>query len=313
MKTLNHSRRKELKTMKTEQQRSQLLSFFWKVPAIAAVFFACKMVSSALVTNMGLRFPEMPGQIYVPILDFLSAVVLAACLAFLARGIGGSLSKRWLILFAFTYVSYVVNNQIEGVVFTTNTEVPAMLLFFLFPCVLATGATILLIRSPESEIVLSSVFADRPIRYWWWRVMLAWLVFPVIYYFFGGLIYPLVADVYAQQDSGLQVPSQFVILGAVGIRSLFFLLASLPILVNWRRSRRSLVLSLAAALAAMVGVAGLIESTWMPTQLRIVHSVEIIADSLVHAWVLVILLVPKPKVEEAERIPKLGVETGASN
>jgi len=302
MKTLNHSRRKELKTMKTEQQRSQLLSFFWKVPAIAAVFFACKMVSSALVTNMGLRFPEMPGQTYVPILDFLSAIVLAACLAFLARGTGGSLSKRWLILFAFTYVSYVINNQIEGVVFTTNTEVPTMLLFFLFPCVLATGATILLIKSPESEIVLSSVFADRPIRSWWWRLLLAWLAFPVIYYFFGALIYPLVADVYAQQDSGLQVPGQALVLGAVSIRSLFFLLASIPILVNWRRSRRGLVLSLAAAFTAMVGVAGLIESTWMPTQLRIVHSIEIIADSLVHAWVLVALLVPRSP--ESDPLPE---------
>jgi hypothetical protein len=55
------------------------------------------------------------------------------------------------------------------------------------------------------------------------------------------------------------------------------------------------VLSLAAALAAMVGVAGMFENTYSPTQMKIVHSIEIVADSLVHAWVLVALLVPKQK------------------
>ena len=288
--------------METENHRSPLLSLLWKVPAIAAIYFAGKMVAAALVTNMGLHFPEMPGQTYDPILDFLSAVVLAGCFAFLARGLGGSLSKRWLILLAFTYVSFVINNQIEGVVFTTANEVPTMLLFFILPCVLATGVAVALIKPPDDQVALESVFADRPMKMWWWRWLLAWLSFPVIYYFFGALIYPLVADVYAQQDSGLQVPGQLVILGAVSVRSLLFLVTSIPILVNWKGSRRSLVLSLAAALAAMVGVAGLIESTWMPTQLRIVHSLEIIADSLVHAWVLVALLVPHAPAKNEEPV-----------
>ena len=84
-----------------------------------------------------------------------------------------------------------------------------------------------------------------------------------------------------------------MILGAVAIRSLLFLAATVPIIVGWRRSRRALVLSLAAAFTAMVGLTGLIESSWMPTTLRIVHSLEIAADSLVHAWVLVALLVPQ--------------------
>jgi len=281
-------------------QRSQLTAFLWKVPAIAAAYFAGKTVSAALVTNIGLRFPEIPGQTWVPILDFLGGVVLVVCLAFVARGVGGSLKKRWLILLAFTYVSFVINNQIEAVVFTTTHEVPTMLLFFILPCVVATGVTAALIKSPCDQGALVSVFANRPMKSWWWRLLLAWFAFPVIYFFFGALIYPLVADAYTGPDFGLRLPGPLIVIGAVSLRSLLFLAASIPILVNWKGSRRSLVLSLAAALAAMVGLAGVIESTWMPTQLKIVHSVEIIADSLFHAWVLVALLVPKQKVEHAE-------------
>lgn len=279
--------------------RSQLLAFFWKIPVLAAVYFVSKSASAALVTSMGLRFPEMPGHEWAPILDFLGGTVLVVCLVFLARGIGGTLNKRWLILLAFTFFSFVINNQIEAAVFTTFHEVPTMLLFFFFPSVVVTGVTVALVKASYDQNALESVFANRSLQSWWWRLLVAWFAFPVIYYFFGALIYPFVADVYAQQDSGLRVPAQVVVLGAAIVRSLLFLVGAIPILMNWKLSRRSLVLSLAATLAAMVGVAGMFENTWMPTQLKIVHSLEIIADSLVHAWVLVALLVPKQKVGQA--------------
>jgi hypothetical protein len=291
---------KELKAMETDTSKSSMTTLLWKIPAIAAVYFAGTLVGAAVITTLGLRFPEMPGQTYVPILSFLTALVLAATLAFLALGLGGSEWKRWLILFVFLYVSFVVNNQIETVVYTIMSEVPTMLLFFTFPCVLATGATAFLIRSPEGGSALPSVFEDRPVTSWWWRLLLAWLAFPVIYYFFGALIYPFVAEIYTNHETGFRLPGPLVVLGAVSVRSLLFLVVSIPILVSWRRSRRSLVLSLAAALAAMVGVAGMFENTYSPTQMKIVHSIEIIADSLVHAWVLVALLVPKKKISEPE-------------
>ena len=101
------------------------------------------------------------------------------------------------------------------------------------------------------------------------------------------------ADAYTSSEFGLRLPGPHVVVAAVSIRSLYFLCASIPILANWKGSRLGLILSLAVALACMVGVAGMFESTWMPLQMKLVHSVEIIADSLVHAWVLVALLAPR--------------------
>ena len=129
------------------------------------------------------------------------------------------------------------------------------------------------------------------------------MAFPFIYYFFGAFAYPLVKDAYQRSDFALEVPSQSVILGAVFTRSLLFLLVTIPILVFWSRSRRCLTLSLGAALAAMVGLVAMIESTWLPSTMRFVHGVEITIDSLIHAWVLVALLVAKPPPVAAEKIP----------
>jgi hypothetical protein len=177
--------------MDTGTSKSSMMTLLWKVPTIAAIYFAGTVAGAAVITTLGLHFPEMPGQTYVPILSFLTALVLAATFSFLAWGLGGSVSKRWLILFVFLYVSFVVNNQIETVVYTIMNEVPTMLLFFAFPCVVATGAAAFLIRSPEGGSAFPFVFEDRPVTSWWWRLLLAWLAFPVIYYFFGALIYPL--------------------------------------------------------------------------------------------------------------------------
>jgi hypothetical protein len=285
--------------MEHKGRQSSDLALLWKIPVIGAIYFVGILIAGAVVTKLGLPFPEVPGQTWIPILGFLTAVTLAVGIALLANGIAGTPFKRGSILVVFFYVSFVINNQIEAVVYSTTAEVPTMLLFFILPCLMASAAAVLLTRFAEERPALPTVFADRPITKWWWRVVLAWLAFPVIYYFFGALIYPLVADAYTSPDFGLRLPGPLVVIGAVSLRSLLFLAASIPILVNWKGSRRSLVLSLATAFAAMVGVAGMFESTWMPLHMKLAHGIEIVADSLVHAWVLVALLMPKPKVDQA--------------
>jgi hypothetical protein len=279
--------------MNTDSQQSQLLAFLWKIPVIAAAYFAGSIFSGWISAGLGLQFPEFPGQEYRPVLGYLAALVLAAGLSLLAQGLRGSTAFRWLILFAFTYVSYCVNNQIEGAVFTTASGFGSNLLYFLLPCAVIAATAAILFAAPNEDAVLTTVFSDRPISAWWWRAVIAWFAFPFIYYFFGAFAYPLVKDAYQSGDFALEVPSQSLILGAVFTRSLLFLLATIPILMHWSRSRNGLIFALGTALAAMVGVAAMIESSWLPATVRIVHGVEILVDSLVHAWVLVALLVPR--------------------
>jgi hypothetical protein len=73
------------------------------------------------------------------------------------------------------------------------------------------------------------------------------------------------------------------------LRSLLFLLACLPVLIAWQKSRRSLLLSLGWALFVLVGLLNLLQAIWLPATLRLVHTLEILADSFVYAWVLVML------------------------
>jgi hypothetical protein len=266
---------------------------------MGAAFSVGLVISGALVWMLGMEFPDLPGQTHYPIADLLGSLLLAACMVPVTRGVAGSTSHRWIILAAFVYVSYGLNNQIESAVFTTAGGFTTMVLFFIIPCALIAVAAVLLIKHAKGPTI-STVFADRPVSRWWWRAVLAWLSFPVIYLFFGMLIYPLVRNVYEAPDSGLVVPGWSVVLRTVLLRSLLFLLVAIPILRSWTRSRPGLVLALGIAFTGMVGLVGLVQAHWWPISMRLVHSVEICADSFVYAWILVALFVPKEPPATAE-------------
>ena len=268
------------------------IGFLWRILVMGVAFSFGLSISGALLWTLGMEFPQLPGETHYPIANLLASLLLAACIVPVTRGLAGSTIHRWIILAAFVYVSYGLNNQIEAAVFTTAGGFTTMVLMFIIPCALISAAAVVLIRHAGGPSI-STVFADRPVSRWWWRAVLAWLSFPLIYFFFGMLIYPMVREVYEAPDSGLALPSGDVVLRTVLLRSLLFLLVTIPILRSWTRSRTALAVALGIAFTATVGLVGLVQAHWWPISMRVVHGVEICADSFAYAWVLVALLVPR--------------------
>jgi hypothetical protein len=222
---------------------------------------------------------------------------MAACLALIARGIRGSQFARWLILAVFTYVTFGLNNQIEAAIFTTYGGTATMLLFFILPCAFGAAAAVSLFRPEESGSMVENSITGHPASNWLWRVAVAWLAFPVIYIFFGMLAAPLVVPVYQTQDFGLTLPGFGTMIPVALARSALYLAVTIPILVTWSRSRRSLLWSLAVAFFAMMGLIGLLSATFFPPVLRVTHTIEILGDAIVYAWLLVALFIPKVRHE----------------
>jgi len=266
------------------------IGYAWRIAAIALAYAAATMFSGAVLAAAGVPlpvFPQSAGQQQSVALLLAGALCLAASLAPLARGSGGTTIGRWLVLAAFTYVCTSFNNAIEAAFFTTLGGTPAMMLMFLAPCLLAAWLAVALIPAADA------VTPARPLRGWWWRALLVWLAFPVIYSVFGMLAYPWVRELYERPDMGLRVPAGLVVVGVVLLRSLLFLAVLVPVIARWSRSRRALTFTLAAAMFVMVGLFGLLQTTWWPVGMRAVHALEILADSAVYAWVAVALLAPK--------------------
>jgi len=283
-----------------------VLAWLWKILVIATAYFLGTMISGAVVAATGMpwpAFPNPPSQAVNLLLNVISSLLVAGCLALLAWGVRGSQPVCWLVLAAFTYVIFGLNNQIEAAAFTAFGGTATMLVFFVAPCLLGAAAAVWLVRPSPSRPPQHSTPHVRPFSTWWWRVVVAWLAFPVIYVFFGMLVSPIVVPFYKDPSFGLTLPGWSTILPVVLLRSALALAVTLPVLVLWSRTRRALFASLAVAFFAMMGLIGLATTTFFPPTLRIAHSGEILGDSVVYAWVLVALFVPRARAVAAEATP----------
>ena len=165
---------------------------------------------------------------------------------------------------------------------------------FLIPSLLVAAAVAWLFPpvSKENKFVSAakSFFSRYSASSWIWRLGLGAVLFMPIYYFFGLLVVPFTIEYYRQGLYGLQIPPLNQLLVILLIRSVFFFLACLPILVVWQSSRWNLVLNLGLALFYFVGFQSLLIANWMPWSLRLPHMLEILADEFVYAWALVMFL-----------------------
>ena len=278
-----------------------VLSYLWKVPLCGLVYVLGTLVGSILAGMIGMQMPAIPEGTEpgtLMLFQLLASPLLALALAFLSRGVQGRFVCRWLILSSLVWLAYGVNTVLEAAIFTTyGGASPFTVMIVLFGS-LACAALVALLFPPQDGargFVISwrAFLGGRSGWQWAWRLAVAAVAFMPIYLFFGQMVVPFTYDYYLQQMAGLTAPGWGQILPVLFLRSLLFLAASLPVLVTWRRSRLRLVLALGFAMFVLVGGMGLVGGYWLPLKVRLFHGVEIMVDSLVYAWVLVLLLVKK--------------------
>jgi hypothetical protein len=262
---------------------------------VAVAWLAGTMVSGALAAALDLPLPVLPqnaSQAQGFALFVLASLLLAAGTAQAAGFLRGGFKTRWLALGALLFICVGVNTAVEVVVFSSTIRPAqgATLAFMsLLPSVLAAAVLARRPQAPGADPLTMPAFGGLS---WSWRLIAAWLAFPVLYFIFGSIIAPFVMDAYTQGTAGLRIPSFAETLTTQLARSPIFLAAILPCVLLWNGSRRSLGIRLGFALAIMIGAYGLVQATFFPMHLRIIHTLEIAADELGYAFVLAWLFRP---------------------
>jgi hypothetical protein len=263
-----------------------LLAYF--ILAIAA------MLSGVILPKMALSPPTMPPGTTPAGLSAAVAVgsaILIVGLVPIASGIGGTAPTRWSALGLMLYVATGINTVIELTIFSTMGGRAYLLAQDLIVFGAATAALGWLFGTRQS----APSFPQFTLGSWAWRIGVAWLAFPLIYLIFGMCVGPFVTPYYTAGFAGLRLPPLDVIMRVQLLRSLLFLGSSLPVIMLWTGSRRRLIFALGLAHAVMVGLYGLAAAYWLPPILRVLHSLEITADSFAYAFVLVSLFVPRTR------------------
>lgn len=253
--------------------------------------FVLALIGYGLLAE-AIHLPEIkvPGSTPVAV-QFLAQLVSGAILVLglfpLARGLAGRAAVRSMAVVAFLFLVLGVNGVIEARIFShlLDGKVVSAVVYYAAQALLVGIALGLSFRASGPAAGLAS---QGPLA-WSGRGIAAWLAWPVIYLGFGMTVAPIVIPYYDTGVAGLQIPPMSSIVTTQLVRSVVFLVASLPLIALWQGSRRRLWLALGLAHAVVVGLYGLAAATFMPWTLRIVHSAEITADSFVYAGLLVAL------------------------
>ena len=270
------------------------------VRLIAVAYFFGTVISLVLLSAIGVPMPSIPGDAsrdQTVILGLMGAFVFALALFPLARGIGGSVAQRLLIMSAFTYGAFTIVNQVQAAVFTEIGGTGPRMIFYAIPCLVAAAAATWLVRPTGGPVVRRSIIQVRPMRAWWWRLVLALLALPCIEILAGAVAVPLLQEAVLLEPSGVHVPGAAVVMASLFFKSALLLAITVPIVLSWRRSRLHLTVALGSALFILTGLVGLIQATWWPVFVRLAFSLQVLVTAMAYAAFVVVLLVPRLKVK----------------
>jgi len=273
------------------------LNLLWRTIVVGLVFSSAIVASRLILHAFGLSVPRFPRQadetsaIYYL---FAGSLMLGAGILPLSRRIGGSRKTRFLTLFSFFFVAFAVSTSIESAIYSSVSGYYQMIIVFVLPVLLASLVSVLLTYPEVTEERFGerrrAFFGKRASGEWWWRTLLAVLSFPVVYLVFGIAVSPLVAGYYQGLDYGLTIPGIGIIIGVQLLRSLLFLLVTLPVMILWLSRSRQLILLLGIAHFVFVFAYDIVLAYQLPFELVAVHGLEILLDSFVYSWIIVTLL-----------------------
>lgn len=290
--------------MTTMQVFKVTIGTLWRLGLCALAGMIGIAAGGALLSSLVMPVPEAPVQTdpqIAGLLLFVADFILAAGLIPLARRLQGSYWLRWAILALLCYVCLGVAVPLEGAIFTALHGMASVTVLFIPHCLLFAAVVAALFKPVRLADSVSPTargfFQNKSPRQWAWRFVAAALVFPAVYWIFGLVVAPFVTPYYEQGQLALALPSAGVVVLTQFVRGLFFLAASVPILMMWSGSRRQLVLALGLAFYMLVGLFGMVQSYWLAPTLQILHNSEILADSMVYTLALALLLARRDETQ----------------
>jgi len=276
------------------------LTFLWKLSLCAFSFYGGTILGGMAASMLGLPAPDMPAgadQMILGQVMLLISLILAGTLAILSPNLSGGFVWRWLTISLLVWIAYGVNNVLEGSIFTTMSAASLFTVVLYIIASLSCGAAAAWLfpaknKADDFFISAKNFFARHTPVSWTWRFLAALFAFPLVYLSFGRLIAPLVMEFYEQGLFDLTLPAWSQILPILLLRSLLFLFACLPVLILLQASPRRMFWMLGLTLFLLVGGLSMLQAYWLPAELRLIHSLEILADELVYAGILVFLFKP---------------------
>lgn len=257
-------------------------------------------VGGLVVGKLGIAAPRLPVEIDAGMIIsryaaiwLVTSIVLGELFARLDQRFLGRLGCVFLMNYAVQHFL----QTLEQLIFTTHGDLAYGIVFNAFPSFLLSLAVASLWRPRSGDRSLSREFRaylsgpDAKKRAA--RMLVAALAYLPVYFSVGAVIAPFVTPYYTDPSLGLGLtfPHWTVVVAMQLVRGCLFFVAVLPAIILWKGSARLLWAFLSLAFISQVSSLMLL-SYWLPGALRAVHFAELTVDSLLQAFLYVLLVVP---------------------
>jgi hypothetical protein len=284
-----------------------ILKDIGKILLLSIILASGLVASRILLLKLNVFIPRFPQQADENTAIFyllIGSMLLASGWYYLLKGIGGSKIERILISSVFILIGFSIGVTIESAIYSDVESYHMSIILLLLPMILY--AIIITIITDTKKLLqpfdkrLMSYFKTWSKKSWLKKILLAIISFPIIYFIFGIIASPFVTNYYSKLVGGLQLPDPGLIIGIQLIRSILFLITTIPLIVNWTSTKTKLIISLSIAHFVMVFAYDIYLAIVMPVELVIIHGVEIAADSFIYSWILIKILYPNNKMAEID-------------
>jgi len=144
---------------------------------------------------------------------------------------------------------------------------------------------------------LLDYFRAKSLHSWAPRYLALFVLFIVVYLFFGAIFSPYILPYYDNPNFGLQltVPEPNVIFSLKFFRALAYLAAFTPLIASLHGDRFKTYATLMSLLYVAGGLASLLEAPSWPLGLRLAHGAELLFNSAVWSLAITFTLTGKNK------------------
>lgn len=257
-------------------------SMWWRIPLATLVLFVLNVVVGVPLAG---RLPKVP----VDPLGLAGGLLLqAAVLAFVAVRLPSPRSRRVALLFLVPFAMQAIN-LLEAYVFRIDVpreHFPALILHSLAVSALFALALDRIAGKPSDD---AGAPAARSALDWTWRIAASDVLYVVVYFSAGMLVWPFVQHFYAQRP----MPAVETIVQTQLFRGLVFtgLVWLLARRLDGTRGMRALLAGV--TLSIVGGVVPLLSpNPYMPDSIRLPHLVEVGVSNLLFGIAVALLLTP---------------------
>ncbi|WDV47553.1 hypothetical protein PV797_07680 [Clostridiaceae bacterium M8S5] len=225
----------------------------------------------------------MPKFYFIPM--FLIYGVIALELANIKSNLNIGKKGAFIIIFMFFFVIDILLSKLEGNFFIEDYP----LLFnigsgFLENILITIGIFYLwkqedVISSAKEKV--NNYFRSRSLFSWVWRVIVVLILSFIIYMIIGAMAYPLTGP---YMEKLIKIPTMFENFLIQIFRGVAYLFVTVPIIVFWKKSLKSLLLNLIFINILLYPVLGYAFAYFFPPMFRLIDGIVLSLHMTAFSW-----------------------------